>query len=115
MRNMLALIGLIVVAFAGLGWYFGWYTFIVTPGSDGRVKFQGDLDTKKIVDDARKAGETVNNVVQNSQPKPGDQSDFVGPPLPDSMKSNSPPDAPVSTGGPVRFTYPGSLPGPPRN
>jgi hypothetical protein len=113
-RNLLALIGLLVVAFIGLGWYCGWYTFVISPGTDGRVKFQGDLDTRKIVDDAKKAGETVGNVVQNAPARSDGKADFVGPPMPESMKSESSARPTAPSEGPVKFTFPGSLPGPTR-
>jgi hypothetical protein len=115
MRNLLALIGLVVVAFIGLGWYFQWYSFVITPGNDGRVKFQGDVDTNKIVEDAKKAGETVGNVVKNSPAKSEGPGEFVGPPMPDFMKDSPSSSGPATSTGPVKFTFPSSLPGPKRN
>ena len=36
MRNLLALVGFIVVMFAGLGWYFNWYSFNIKASTDGK-------------------------------------------------------------------------------
>jgi len=101
MRNILALVGLIVVVFVGAGWYFKWYQFVVTPSLDGKQHIQVDVDTKKIGEDAKKLGETVNTAVQNAQTK-DEKREFVGPPLPDGMSN---PAAPST--GPVSFTFPG--------
>lgn len=101
MRNVLALIGLVVVVFVGAGWYFGWYKFAVTPTIDGKQQIQVEVDTRKIGEDAKKFGETVNTAVQNAQPK-DEKSSFVGPPAPEGMSKPTPP-----TVGPVSFTFPG--------
>ena len=104
MRNILALIGLIVVVFVGAGWYFGWYKFAVSPSLDGKQHIQVEVDTKKIGEDAKKFGETVNTAVQNAQTKDA-KAEFVGPPLPDDMKAKPAATPPT---GPVSFTLPTS-------
>ena len=101
MRNILALIGLIVVVFVGAGWYFKWYQFVVTPSLDGKQHIQVEVDTKRIGEDAKKFGETVNSAVQNAQ-KDG-KTEFVGPPLPEGMSKPATPPT-----GPVSFTFPGT-------
>jgi hypothetical protein len=83
MKNLLALVGLIVVAFGGLGWYFGWYNVILKTGTDGKVNVSADIDSKKIAEDAKKFGEKVGKVIQNDDTP----SNFMGPQLPDSMKT----------------------------
>lgn len=102
MRNILALIGLVVVVFVGAGWYFGWYKFAVSPSLDGKQHIQLEVDTRKIGEDAKKAGETVSNVVQNAQTKDG-KAEFVGPPLPEEMQTKPAATPPT---GPVSFTFP---------
>lgn len=56
MRNMLALLGLVVVLFLGLGWYLDWYSFrpasVITDPS--RKTYTIDINTKKITDDVGK-------------------------------------------------------------
>ncbi len=82
MRNILALIGLAVVGFAGLGWYFQWYSFASHTGLDGRTKYELDVDTKRIAEDAKTFGSKVSKAVApepaSNAPAPG----TVGPPAP---------------------------------
>jgi hypothetical protein len=54
MRNTLALLAAGVLAFAGLGWYLGWYHIKTTPTSDGHQTINVDVDTKKITEDVGK-------------------------------------------------------------
>src|SRR5262245_47598558 len=39
-RNLLALIGLLVVGGGGAGWYLGWYKLSVTRESDGNLQIK---------------------------------------------------------------------------
>lgn len=79
MRNLLALVGLAIVTFFGLGWYLGWYSIALAPGRDGRQTVTLDVDTKKITDDAKKGIEKVEQFrSEQTRPSP----DFVGPPQP---------------------------------
>jgi hypothetical protein len=49
---MLALIGLVVVLFLGLGWYLDWYSFRPATITDpSRKTYTIDINTKKITDD----------------------------------------------------------------
>jgi|ERR1022692_652548 hypothetical protein len=63
MRNILALVGLAVVVFGGLGWYLGWYQLGTTPGADGHRQINVDLNTKKIADDVKKGEQKVSDVI----------------------------------------------------
>src|SRR5580692_7475680 len=54
MRNILALLAAGLLAFAGLGWYLGWYHVQSTPAPDGHREIKVDLDTKKIKEDVNK-------------------------------------------------------------
>jgi hypothetical protein len=112
MRNLLALIGLAVVGFAGVGWYQGWYVFALQPGANGKQRIQLDVDTHKIAEDAKKLGETVGKTVEAvrekaDQPKTG-PAEFVGPPVPAGLQPKPPaPDrAGRSAGRPARFRCP---------
>jgi hypothetical protein len=54
MRNTLALLAAGVLAFAGIGWYLGWYHVKTTPTADGHRTINVDVDTKKIESDVAK-------------------------------------------------------------
>lgn len=51
MRNLLALIGLAVVGFGGVGWYMGWYKLSVARTTDGNLQINTTVDTKKAGDE----------------------------------------------------------------
>jgi hypothetical protein len=51
MRNLLALVGLALVLFAGLGWYLGWYKVKTAPADPGHHNVNIDVNTKKISTD----------------------------------------------------------------
>lgn len=89
MRNLLALVGLAVVVFLGLGWYLGWYSFVLTPGSDGGYQFQGVVKSKKIGEDVQQAREKVGKILSagptEATPPTQPGNEFVGPPLPSSL------------------------------
>lgn len=102
MRNLLALVGLAVVVFLGLGWYLGWYSFVISPGSEGRQRIQVDLDTHKIAEDAQRAKEKVGKVLAAdpnaataptaATPPTQAGNDLVGPPTPSGfLRSGSQP------------------------
>lgn len=63
MRNLLALIGAVVVGFAVIGWYCGWYQLGISKTHEGNLHVETNVNTKKVVDDSgaffKKAGETV--------------------------------------------------------
>jgi hypothetical protein len=67
MRNLLALAGLVVVGFAGLGWYLGWYKIQSSPSSDGHTHIQIDLNTNKIKSDVVKGENAVHEVIANKE------------------------------------------------
>lgn len=113
MRNLLALIGAVVVLFVGLGWYLGWYSFTLSPGTEGKQRLQVDVDTKKITDDAKKVGQAANNVIQSAtkdEQKGAPLADFVGPPVPDDLPARQPKQLQI----PPSLKVPGPLPGPNR-
>jgi len=67
MRNLLALAGLGLVVFVGLGWYLGWYKFQTTPTADGHRQIQIDLDTKKIKGDISKGESKVRDLIAEKE------------------------------------------------
>jgi hypothetical protein len=115
MRNMLALIGAIVVLFVGLGWYLGWYSFVLTPGAEGKQRLQVDVDTNKITEDAKKVGQAANNVIQaatKDEQKGAPPADFVGPPAPADLPARQEQSKQLQF--PSSMRVPGPLPGPNR-
>ena len=87
MKNLLALVGLVVVGFAGLGWYLGWYKLSVKSTTDGKYNVAGDVDSRKITDDVKNFGKKVGKVLNDETPAAPTTSgtSFVGPPLPASL------------------------------
>jgi hypothetical protein len=65
MKNLLALIGLIVVGFAATGWYCGWYTIGTEPGSNGHRKINVDVNTNEITNDLSKVKAKVGDIINN--------------------------------------------------
>ena len=63
MKNILALVGLVIVLFVGLGWYLGWYKVATEPAADGHRKINVDLDTKKITTDIKSGTQKVGDVI----------------------------------------------------
>ncbi len=86
MRNTLALLGLVIVVFAGLGWYLGWYHVAITPGTDGHKKVEFDVNTSKVSDDVSTGigkGKDFIDTFRNGKTTPAEGSaEFVGPPKP---------------------------------
>ena len=52
MRNLLALFGLLVIGFAGTGWYMGWYKLSYSRTTDGTIQIKTDVDAKKVESDS---------------------------------------------------------------
>jgi hypothetical protein len=91
MRNLLALVGLIVVGFAGLGWYFNWYSLQVKTGTDGKVNVSGDVDLKKIKTDAGAFTDKVGQALRNANQPPEHPDGLMGPPMPKSSAEGTTP------------------------
>lgn len=58
MRNLLAFVAFVALAFAGAGWYLGWYTVQTTPSPKGRT-VSIDIDGGKIKEDLRQGGQRL--------------------------------------------------------
>ncbi len=54
MRNLLALIGLAVVAFVGAGWYLGWYNFKDQVDANGEHHVKIQVNTTQVTNDLSK-------------------------------------------------------------
>jgi hypothetical protein len=68
-RNLLALIGLLVVGGGGAGWYLGWYKLSVTRESDGNLQIKTDVDTTKVNKDATSIFKNVSQAVESQANK----------------------------------------------
>ena len=96
MRNTLALIGALVVGFAGVGWYLGWYKLNVAKTTDGNLRVETNVDTSKVVKDteagAKHVGELIGDHLEKArqdaktgpQPTPGTTPGPVAPPQPET-------------------------------
>lgn len=89
MKNLLALVGLLVVGFGGVGWYMNWYSLKVDRGTAGELQVQTKVNTKQVADDTgnwlQQAGKFLDAKVQKAS---------------DDAKVATP-GAPVTTPGPV--------------
>ena len=90
MRNLLALIGALVVGVGGLGWYLGWYKVHVAKAPDGNVRIETDVDAKKVASDAsdllKKGSDAVNQQIEKANEakpaQPGPPGNTPGPVTP---------------------------------
>jgi len=65
MRNMLALLAVAGLSFAGAGWYLGWYHVEKAPAAEGHRAVHIDINSQKISADLKKGGERVQGVLDN--------------------------------------------------
>ena len=81
MKNLLALVGAVVVLVGGLGWYLGWYKIGTQPGSDGKTKIEVEVEGNKVKADLKKGKETVGEFIQEHSSKsvPGTPTSNSGP------------------------------------
>ncbi len=104
MRNMLALIGLVVVTFFGVGWYRGWYSFEMSPGENGKKRIQFDVDTSRIASDAKQATQRIEQIANDPNASKvaapdAKKTEFVGPPVPTDVPVGPPAPADLRIGG----------------
>jgi hypothetical protein len=104
MRNLLALVGLLVVVGGGAGWYMGWYKFSFARTADGTIQIKTDVDPKKVEADSSTFFKNAATVV-------GNRIDKAAP------AAATPDAAPGATPGPVTpaqgsVVVPPALPGP---
>ncbi len=93
MRNMLALVGALVIGFGGVGYYLGWYKLDVSRASDGTLQVTTKVDTSRVVKDAGDGARHVGEII-------GSQVDKV------QKDAASGPAAPASTPGPKSVPKP---------
>jgi hypothetical protein len=64
MRNLLALAAFLVLAFAGIGWYRGWYKVESEPSTPGHQSVNIDFNREKIVEDSAHGVKKVEEKIQ---------------------------------------------------
>ncbi|MCS7046737.1 MAG: hypothetical protein NZO58_10305 [Gemmataceae bacterium] len=69
MKNLLALGAAALIAFAGIGWYLGWYRFSTTPTETGR-HISIDLNTPKIKQDISTGKEKLRDYLSSDSKAP---------------------------------------------
>ena len=65
MRNLLAFAAALILAFAGIGWYRGWYKLESEPTSPGHQSVNIDFNRDKIVQDSAQGVKKVEEKLQN--------------------------------------------------
>jgi hypothetical protein len=99
MRNLLALIGLLVVGFGGIGWYCGWYKLSVEKGRDGNLQIETEVKTKKVVEDSSSFFQKVGKIASDKLEKEGKDARPIGAPVatpgPSTPAVPTPPAAPA--------------------
>jgi len=58
-KNLLALIGLVVVVFVGVGWYLGWYKIGEQTDAQGHPQLKIQVDSSQVAKDLKKAEQEV--------------------------------------------------------
>ena len=99
MRNLLALVGLLVIGFAGLGWYLGWYKLSFSRNTEGNIQITTDVDTKKVGNDS-------SDFIKNAATVVGSHVDKAA----QDVKTSAPTGAPGSTPGPQNLPSLPSVP-----
>jgi hypothetical protein len=63
-KNLLALIGLVVVGFAIAGWYLGWYNIGTEKDAQGNTHVDVKVDAAKVKHDLSEGRDKVENVIE---------------------------------------------------
>jgi hypothetical protein len=112
MKNLLALVGAVVVLVGGLGWYLGWYKLGTTAGTDGHTKVTVDVDGNEVRKDLKKGEDAIKGILnRNGKDVPGTPTSRpLDPPsggfaVPELPKLPTPP----ASSAPVELAPDGSL------
>ena len=103
MKNILALIGLVVVLVVGLGWYLGWYQFSTQPGAEGHRTINVDVNLKKALEDEQNLQKKITGAGSNTNDPKGTT---VVPNVPATEKKV---EGQTTSGGGIRFNPDGSM------
>jgi hypothetical protein len=82
MRNLLAFLAMVVLAFFGAGWYLGWYKVQNTPTGTGHRSVNIDFNTEKIGEDLEKGTAKITKML-DKQGKAGRPQPAAVPGLPE--------------------------------
>ncbi len=85
MRNLFALVGAAVVAFAVIGWFRGWYSFQAVPTAPGHYNVNIDVNRGKISSDVGTAKQVIADKLQGSG-NPANSQPVTSQPLPTEQK-----------------------------
>jgi hypothetical protein len=94
MRNLLAFVAALALAFFGAGWYLGWYKVQNAPSASGHRSVNIDFNTKKIEDDLHKEASKISRMLDKKAP-----SNALVPPAPGGNIPSPPADVPVLPAG----------------
>ena len=86
MRNLLALLGLLVLLVVGVGWYQGWYQVTHSPGKEpGFQRLEIDINQKQITTDVqeglRRSQEQLKRWLDQANEERSNQPANTPPPL----------------------------------
>ncbi|MDB5308399.1 MAG: hypothetical protein JWO38_2601 [Gemmataceae bacterium] len=101
MRNLLALVGALVIGFGGLGWYMGWYQIHIAKTPEGNIRVETDVDTKKVTQDSGTALKQVGTFVGEKMDQAGQTAQAGQQPTPGTTPG---PAAPPTTNPQSRDT-----------
>jgi hypothetical protein len=106
MRNLLALFGAALVAFAVVGWYRGWYQLTTEPEPDGHREVKININGPKIEKDVQQGTQKLEQALENKlkgSPGPPTASPQAGQQLPPGTNTvpGSAPFVPPAGFGPV--------------
>jgi hypothetical protein len=73
MRNLLALLAAVLLAFASAGFWRGWYRVEGLPSEPGRSAFRVEIDRAKVAGDVGDAARRVIRVLTREQEKPASE------------------------------------------
>jgi hypothetical protein len=67
MRNLLALLAVLVLLFAGVGWYRDWFKVRSEPAASGHRNVNIDIDTHRIGQDLHQGEKKIEQILQNAK------------------------------------------------
>ena len=67
MRNLLALVAAVLLAFSGAGFWRGWYSVESMPSEPGRSAFRVEINRAKVIDDVGDAAMQIIRVLSREK------------------------------------------------